>query len=310
MTLGLLVSCTSDTEPVSLGTPVDPSEAPGSTPAPPESSTTSVTAPATSAPPAPAAVPKPPPAPLPGLGPGSRGAAVLALERKLDSLRYDVGVVDDVYDRITAHAVMAFQKVHGFGRTGRATDDILAAAERTQGTPAPLVPGGPGDRVEIDIRRQVLFLYRGGSLARILPVSTGSERRFCSEGWCRRAVTPGGSFAVYRQGRGWEHGPLGSLYNPAYFNGGVAIHGSTSVPAYPASHGCVRVPMNAAEWLPGQIGMGTPVFVIGGPEDVPPPAPAPPPPSAQAAVPPPTSVPDDAVGQLVDGLLGGGDKDD
>ena len=307
VTVGFLAaSCTSETEPVSLGTPVEPTEATTSTGPPPSSTTTSIAVATSSVPAAPAAAPKPPPPPPPGLGPGSRGPAVLALERKLDTLRYDVGAVDDSYDRVTAHAVMAFQKVHGFGRTGRATDDVLAAVEGTQGTPPPLVPGGSPDRVEVDIPRQVLFLYRGGSLARILPVSTGSNQRFCSQGWCRRAVTPGGSFAVYRQGRGWEHGPLGSLYKPAYFNGGVAIHGATSVPAYPASHGCVRIPMNAAEWLPGQIGMGTPVFVIGGPEDVPPPAPAPPAPPADAGVAPATTVPQDAIGQLVDGLFGGG----
>jgi hypothetical protein len=67
--------------------------------------------------------------------------------------------------------------------------------------------------------------------------------------------------------------------------------------------------MNAAEWLPSQIGLGTPVFVIGGPEDVPPPAPAPPPPPSEVAVPPATTAPTDRVGQLVDGLLGGGDQE-
>jgi hypothetical protein len=76
-------------------------------------------------------------------------------------------------------------------------------------------------------------------------------------------VTPGGSYGFYRQGRGWETGPLGSLYNPVYFNGGIAVHGSRSVPAQPASHGCIRIPMGAAEWFPTAVHIGMPVHVVG-----------------------------------------------
>ena len=197
-----------------------------------------------------------------GLGPGARGAEVAALEQRLDALKYDVAKIDDVYDQNTAYAVTAFQKVHGMERTGRATDDVIAAMA-TAKPPAPLVPDGGQNRVEVDIPRQVLFLYKGGTLQKILTISSGNNKRFCSEGWCRRAVTPGGSYGFYRQGRGWEKGPLGSLYNPAYFNGGIVIHGSRSVPASPASHGCIRIPMSAAEWFPGQIHMGMPVHVYG-----------------------------------------------
>ena len=208
-----------------------------------------------------ATTPTDPPA---GLGPGARGAEVAALEKSLDALRYDVGKLDDAYDQNTAYAVMAFQKVHEMARTGRATDDVVAALASAK-APAPLVPNGGQNRVEVDIPRQVLFLYKGGNLQKILTISSGNNKRFCSEGWCRKAVTPGGSFGIYRQGRGWETGPLGSLYNPQYFNGGIAIHGSRSVPAQPASHGCIRIPMSAAEWFPGEVHMGMPVHVYGVP---------------------------------------------
>ena len=220
----------------------------------------------------------------------------MALEQKLEALKYDVGEVDGSFDKITGYGVMAFQKVKGMDRSGRATDDVIAAVNATEGTPPALVTGGPPSRVEVDIDRQVLFLYEGGQIYKILPVSTGSNTRFCSEGWCRKAVTPGGSYAVYRAGRGWEIGPLGGLYNPLYFNGGVAIHGAQSVPAGPASHGCVRIPMNAAEWFPSKVGVGTAVYVLG-PGDqinVPPPAPAPgeplPPGTADPDVPPRAAV--------------------
>jgi peptidoglycan hydrolase-like protein with peptidoglycan-binding domain len=222
------------------------------------------------------------------MGEGDSGAAVLALEQRLDALHYDVGDVDGTYDDITWYAVMAFQKVKGLERTGRATDDVVAAAATEPGSHVALAPQGGLNRVEVDLGRQVLFLYQGGALTRILPVSTGSEERFCSEGYCRYAVTPRGAYKVYRAGSGWETGPLGSLYNPLYFNGGIAFHGAYSVPGYPASHGCVRIPMNAAEWFPTVVGTGWPVFVSNGPGDeiAPPQAPAPPVP--EVLVPPPT----------------------
>ena len=196
-----------------------------------------------------------------GLGPGARGAAVAALERRLDALRYDVGTVDDRYDQNTVYGITAFQKVTGMARTGRATDDVVAALA-TATTPPALVPTGGENRVEIDIPRQVLFLYKANALHKTVTISSGNNQRFCSEGSCRRAVTPGGSYGFYRQGRGWETGPLGSLYNPVYFNGGIAVHGSKSVPAQPASHGCIRIPMSVAEWFPGQVHIGMPVHVV------------------------------------------------
>lgn len=199
--------------------------------------------------------------PMAGFGVGTSGPAVLSLEQKLDTLHYYVGTVDDHFDGDTRDGVLAFQKVTGLDRTGRANTDVIAAINAVKGPPAPIVPNGGLHRVEVDLDRQVLFLYDGNAVKTILNVSTGSNERFCSEGWCRVAVTPTGSFTIYDKHSGWETGPLGSLYNAQYFNGAIAIHGSTSVPAYPASHGCVRISMNAAEWFPDELIVGTPVYV-------------------------------------------------
>jgi peptidoglycan hydrolase-like protein with peptidoglycan-binding domain len=226
-----------------------------------EATTTTVEETTTTLPPSTTAKPAPPP----GLGQGSRGPEVQALEAKLAEMKYDVGKVDGVYDSLTFHAVMAFQKVEGMRRSGRATPDVLAAV-KSAGPPGALLAAGGANRVEIDIKRQVLFLYKGGGLFRILSVSTGSGKRYCVDGACATAVTPGGSFRVTRRISGWRTSRLGRLYNPLYFNGGIAIHGSGSVPAYPASHGCVRITMAAAGWFPGAVSNGTPVYVVGGPK--------------------------------------------
>lgn len=220
------------------------------------------TGPSSAAAPVPAPAPGPVAAPSPAAAaPAPRAAGPLELEQHLAHLRFDPGPVDGVVDEVTQSAVMAFQKVHGMARTGEATPELTSAVLATNGTPPALVPGGGANRVEIDLARQVLFLYEGDALSRILPVSSGNGERFCEGGHCRDAVTPTGDFEIYRQGQGWEHGALGSLYNPQYFNGGIAVHGSKSVPAEPASHGCVRIPMSAAEWFPGHVSVGTPVFV-------------------------------------------------
>ena len=239
--------------------------------APPTTTSTSTTAaPAAVAPtpttPAPAAAsPKPAatPSPLPGLGPGASGPEVRTLEQRLAELKYDPGKVDGVFDGTTGHAVMAFQKVQGLGRTGRATPEVISALSGAT-VPAAMLPGGGADRVEIDLPRQVLFLWQGNALARILPVSTGTGKRYCVDGACARAVTPGGSFRVGRKILGLRVSRLGQLYNPLYFNGGIAIHGSNSVPGRPASHGCVRIPMSASRWFFNAVPPGTPVYVLGG----------------------------------------------
>lgn len=194
--------------------------------------------------------------------PGSSGENVRKIEERLRALKYFVGTVDTTYDEDTAQAVTAFQKVHNMDRNGSVTPDVWNRMQAAT-DPAPLVPGGGERRVEVDVPRQVLFLYEGNKLTEIVAVSTGNEEPYCENGSCGDAVTPRGDFRVYRQGSGWEYGALGALYNPAYFTGGFAIHGSTSVPNYPASHGCVRIPMTVAEWFPDRVPVGTPVYVRG-----------------------------------------------
>jgi lipoprotein-anchoring transpeptidase ErfK/SrfK len=235
---------------------VEPSAGPGTT-----------TEPATAAAPAPTTVAPEPPLAVPegGLGPGDTGEVVQSLERRLDALRYDVGAVDDRFDTDTVQGVTAFQKLNDLPRTGRATPDVAARLATAQPPAALLASGGP-TRVEIDLPHQVLFLYQGGNLDKILSISTGSGEDYCSTAGCATAVTPPGSYKVDYQVDGWDTSPLGELYNPVYFDpkNGLAIHGFEEVPADPASHGCVRISMAAAEWFPDKAPRGTPVYVSDG----------------------------------------------
>jgi peptidoglycan hydrolase-like protein with peptidoglycan-binding domain len=189
-------------------------------------------------------------------------ADVQAVQERLAELGYDVGTPDGRFGGRTSYAVMAFQKMEGLSRTGD-IDGELRAALATAGPPGPMVPGGPSTRVEIDLNRQVLIFWSGGALTRILPVSSGSGEEYCVDGDCDVAVTPPGSFQIGRKAEGLEVAPLGELWWPMYFNRGIAIHGSPSVPPYPASHGCIRIPMYAAPSFYEQVGRGTAVILVG-----------------------------------------------
>ena len=67
---------------------------------------------------------------------------------------------------------------------------------------------------------------------------------------------------------GWVQVPLGEMYNPVFFISTVfAIHGDTYVPVGPASHGCVRIPMDVAAFFYKMVKTpGTQVHVYGTPQ--------------------------------------------
>jgi peptidoglycan hydrolase-like protein with peptidoglycan-binding domain len=178
----------------------------------------------------------------PSLARGSRGPSVLALERRLAELRYALPRVDAVYGHDTVEAVLAFQKVHGLPRTGK-VEPWLWNRLATAGIPR---ARRAGDHIEVDKTRQVLYVVRRGEVEKVVHVSTGATGN-----------TPLGSWQVYRKVPGWDW----VLWYPMYFLRGFAIHGYPSVPAYPASHGCVRVPMWIAPTLFDSHGFGTTVSI-------------------------------------------------
>lgn len=220
-------------------------------------------------------------------------AEVRAVQERLLELGYDVGEADGRFGGRTSYSIMAFQKMEGLERTGE-IDDGLPAALASASPPGPMVPGGPPTRVEIDLNRQVLMFWSGGVRTRILPVSSGNGEEYCVDGECDIAVTPPGSFRIGRKAEGLEIAPLGELWWPMYFNGGIAIHGSASVPPYPASHGCIRIPMYAAPTFYDQVARGTAVILVGrgpGPEGVEVPPEPPPNPVPLSTLPPETDPP-------------------
>jgi hypothetical protein len=179
---------------------------------------------------------------LPELRDGDRGPSVRELERRLTELHYALRAIDGWYGDDDVEAVLAFQKVNGLARTGEVTSDLWRRIE--QGA-VPRARYG-GTHVEVDKTRQVVFLVRDGKVVLVVHCSTGATGN-----------TPVGVWHVYSKVPGWSW----VLWYPNYFLRGFAIHGYPTVPAYPASHGCVRVPMWIAPTLYAQIPYGDAVYV-------------------------------------------------
>ncbi|MFN7926545.1 MAG: L,D-transpeptidase family protein [Blastocatellia bacterium] len=192
-------------------------------------------------------------------------ADIKEAKERLTTLGYWLMKSEDSY----RHALTAFQKVQALPPTGKLSlEDLETLRAAHPPVPKEVQTLEAGKiRVEIDLRRQVLFVIdHESNVTKILPISSGNGKEFTSEGFERDAITPPGRFNVNNKIKGWRKSPLGMLYYPNYFLAGLAIHGSTFVPAYPDSHGCIRIPMYAAEEFYHLLPMGTEVLIYGQPE--------------------------------------------
>jgi peptidoglycan hydrolase-like protein with peptidoglycan-binding domain len=174
---------------------------------------------------------------------------VRTLQRELVRLRYiPSGAERGTFDERTWHAVVAFEGWRGLPRDGVVTARDWRAVG---GATVPSPWGGMKDGLQIDTARQVLFLVERGRVVRAVHVSTGAYGR-----------TPLGRFAVYRKElMSWSIPFQTWMPYASYFYGGFALHSYPSVPAYPASHGCVRVPSVEAPGVYSFASYGSPVWI-------------------------------------------------
>ncbi|MFI7700982.1 L,D-transpeptidase family protein [Nonomuraea sp. NPDC049480] len=201
---------------------------------------------------------------------GAKGEAVTWMQKRLTELGYRPGKADGRYGGTTLAAVWAFQKVNGIRPTSTIAKRTWTALESPK-FPKVLVRNGKATRAEVNLTKQIMVLYVGGEAKLITHISSGSGVPYCEttewqgkeQRFCGSARTPTGNYRTTWRKSGWHTSYLGRLYNPIFFNGGIAFHGALSVPLYPASHGCVRMPMNVAQVLPGMLGKGVPVHVKG-----------------------------------------------
>jgi hypothetical protein len=214
------------------------------------------------------------------LATGSVGDDVKRLQQRLVDLAFDPGPVDGQFGPATQTAVWAYQKLvvglTGKDVIGKVTPDLWDRMQDPT-TIRPLRPKASADHMEIYLPSQTAIVFNDNKPRLITHISTGTGKEWCEKGYCSVAITPGGVYKFGRRVDGWDESVLGEMFNPVYFNYGVAVHGAYNVPLYPASHACVRIPMHIAKYFPSLVKRGDDVFVFDGKKD----------PEAYGAQPPP-----------------------
>ena len=236
---------------------------------------------------------------------GIAGDDVAMVQQRLHDLAFDPGPIDGIYGTMTIQAVWAFEKlVMGTPRT-EMRGEVTPAMWDLMQDPITIRPrrttGGLSDHVEVYLHEQVLVVFHADEPVLVTHVSSGELDEFgepalycetvvydtdndgnlltdeegnpteITKDVCAYAKTPGGVFTIRRMVDGIRNGPLGDMWSPVYFNYGIAIHGAINVPEYPASHGCVRIPMHISEYFQTLVAKGDRVLVWNGvsePEDV------------------------------------------
>ena len=217
---------------------------------------------------------------------GMNGDEVMRVQKRLKQLEFDPGPVDGVFGELTRAAVWGFEKlIMGVDRSeatglvtpqmwNRMQDDIEVEPRRPNSTPT---------HTEVYLPEQILILFENDRPTLITHMSSGDGMEWCEEvtispgeygnedgteplvrGECGQSLTPGGVYSYDRQIEGLRQSALGGMWNPVYFNYGIAIHGAINVPLEPASHGCIRIPRPTSERFQSLLSMGDQVYVFDG----------------------------------------------
>jgi hypothetical protein len=227
---------------------------------------------------------------------GSYGDDVKQVQQRLTDLGFAPGPIDGQFGGGTQQAVWAYKKLVGgltFQQLAASDNASAVDNELWQQMQDPIViqprrPMGAGRRhVEIYLPLQVMVVFSDDKPALVTHIASGElDASGQPMYWCEKTTydtdadgsplpepvvkqecayskTPGGIFRFRRKVEGNRVGPLGGMYNPVYFNYGIAVHGAKNVPKEPASHGCIRINMDIAEYFPDLVKVGDAVYVWG-----------------------------------------------
>jgi lipoprotein-anchoring transpeptidase ErfK/SrfK len=119
----------------------------------------------------------------------------------------------------------------------------------------------PGTSIVVSLALQRIYVYRGGALVGVASVSTGK----------RGKSTPPGDFTILQKARFhrsnlYSNAPMPFMQRLTWT--GIALHAGVN-PGYPASHGCIRLPLAFARDLFGMTALGTSVLVADYPPQTP-----------------------------------------
>jgi hypothetical protein len=169
---------------------------------------------------------------------GSSGRFVELIQQRLAALHLYVPQTG-VYDQGTGLALGAYHRLLRWGTYQSLDGPTISFLLDGLGSFNVRFPRH-GPHAEANLSRQVLALVDGSRVYRIYPISSGKPS----------TPTILGDFQVYSKTPGYL--PDGMYYS-SFFHGGYAVHGYDPAPDFPASHGCVRLPIVDAisvyDWL-------------------------------------------------------------
>jgi hypothetical protein len=219
------------------------------------------------------------------LAKGMAGDDVAGVQQRLTELGFWPGPVDGYFGDETRRSVWAYEKlVLGVAYdepTGQVTADMWDAMQDPF-TIQPRRPNSTPNHTEIYLDSQVIAVFHDDEAVFVSHMSSGDNEEWCEEvtispgewnnpgdeplvrGECGKSITPGGVFNFTRRVEGVRQSSLGGMWDPVYFNYGIAVHGALNVPLQPASHGCIRIPLPLSPTFQELTATGDQVFVFDG----------------------------------------------
>jgi hypothetical protein len=219
------------------------------------------------------------------LAKGMAGDDVAELQQRLTDLGFWPGPIDGYFGDETRRSVWAYEKLVLGVPFNEPTGQITPGMWDDMQDPFVIQPRRPNatpNHTEIYLPEQVIAVFHDDVPVMISHMSSGDNEEWCEEvtispgewnnpsdeplvrGECGKSVTPGGVFTYKRQVEGLRQGSLGGMWDPVYFNYGIAVHGALNVPLQPASHGCIRIPLALSPTFQDLVSLGDQVFVFDG----------------------------------------------
>jgi hypothetical protein len=219
------------------------------------------------------------------LSKGMAGDDVAGLQQRLTDLGFWPGPIDGYFGDETRRSVWAYEKLVLGVPFNEPTGQITPEMWDDMQDPFVIQPRRPNstpNHTEIYLPEQVIAVFHDDVPVMISHMSSGDGEEWCEEvtispgewnnpgdeplvrGECGKSVTPGGVYNFNRQVEGVRQGSLGGMWDPVYFNYGIAVHGALNVPLQPASHGCIRIPLALSPSFQDLVSLGDQVYVFDG----------------------------------------------
>ncbi len=229
-----------------------------------------------------------------GFAPASFASAATTAEIKeaqtiANKFGLQVGTVDGVFGAKTARGFCMFRYISGMTPSRASLDSALLTKMRSYNnkySSLRAIPSGyvSGSRTYLVAQEtcQMMVFAQNGYYRAVTPISTGKSGK----------ETPNGTWSLGGTQRGWSCSTLypescktqttgrflnlsdttpdpddntkyGNMYNKRNVVGAIKVHGSTSVPTYPGSAGCVRIPVNFSDWMYDYVPANIPIQITG-----------------------------------------------